>query len=119
MKQDLETSSLLLKWPKRPRYLVFQGSLIDYLSVLDLSKFDPNSPKIHQFDQRKLRKWQDFILNSTRDERYKISDKIQYPNLFLPILFIVEAICSRSYHDSGIITDGDLSYGLLLAQLDT
>ena len=94
-------------------------TVVFFFLFLDLSKFDPNSPKIHQFDQRKLRKWQDFILNSTRDERYKISDKIPYPNLFLPILFIIEAICSRSYHDSGIITDGDLSYGLLLAQLDT
>ena len=118
MKQEIETSALLLKWPKRPRHLVFQGILVDYLSVLDLSNFALNAPKTHTFDLRKLRKWQDFILNSTRNERFSISEKISYPNIFLPVLLIIEALCSRSYHDSGIITNGDLSYGLLLAQLE-
>lgn len=118
MKQELDTSSLLLKWPKRPRYLVFQGELIDYLSALDLSKFAPNAPTLLQFDLKTLRKWQDFILNSDREERNAISEKIPYPNIFLPILLVVEALCSRSFHDSVIISNGDLSYGLLLAQLN-
>ena len=118
MKQEIDTAALQLKWPKRPRYLVFQGELIDYLSALDLSQFELQPPEILRFDQKRLRHWQDFILKSTRDERRSVSEKIPYPNIFLPILFVVEAFCSRSYHDSGIITNGDLSYGLLLAQLE-
>ena len=117
MKQEIETSVLLLKWPKRPRQLLFQGELLDYLAMLDLGKFNVTPPNPLQFDQKKLRNWQDFLLKSTRNERHEISDDIQYPNIFLPILFAVEALCSRSYHDSGIVTIGDLSYGLLIAQL--
>jgi len=118
-RKELEQRINVLQWPVRPRSLIISGCTVNALASLEKGLPTAEYGDLHgiKITRAILRRWQDRLLSSTRKSRNSLcASHSEFAENLLSISYILELLCSRSFRDSLVISEGDVSLGVLLSR---
>ena len=118
-RKALALQTATLHWPTRPRTLIVAGESVLALSALEKGLPTTQYGDIHgfRFTRAVLRRWQDRLLSSTRSTRKNICAAYpEYAEQLLGLTYTLEQLCSRSFRDSFLVSEGGTSLGVLLSR---
>jgi exopolyphosphatase/pppGpp-phosphohydrolase len=119
IRKEIENKFSILQWPKRPRTLLISGETVFAISALQKGLPNTEYGDLHgvKISRAILRRWQDRLLGSSKQMRQDIcSSHPEYAEYLLIVSYILEQLCSSSFRDSALVTEGDTSLGLLLSR---
>ena len=118
-RKALEQQTATLQWPSRPRTLIVSGEAVLALSALEKGLPTNQQGELHGFRLTRavLRRWQDRLLSSTNNTRKHIcATHPEYAEQLLGLTYTLEQLCSRSFRDSFLVSEGGASLGVLLSR---
>ena len=112
MQSDIEQKLKTLEWTKRPHNLVVTGlPLTAFKRLFPLAE----GKEYHNqsFSRASLRQWSDHLSQSHRKYRSRIMNDPTWTDGILTTTLLLMELCNRSFKDSFIMSDGELSLGIL------
>ena len=112
MQSDIEQKLKTLEWTKRPHNLVVTGlPLTAFKRLFPLAE----GKEYHNqsFSRATLRQWSEHLSQSHRKYRSRIMNDPTWTDGILTTTLLLMELCNRSYKDSFIMSDGELSLGIL------
>lgn len=116
LQESIQQTFQQIQWNSRPINLLCTGRPVTAFANLEIGHISGYN-HVHgvQFSRLTLRKWQDFLALSNKQNRNNLLNQdTEWTDCIISICYALSEICQRSFRDSFVISQGEIALGSLI-----